>query len=190
MPHQSVDPVLASAAIIQSLQSIVARQTNPVDSAVVSITMVNGGSAFNVIPDSVELGGTARAILPETRERTEENIRKIVNALATAHGCEAEIDWRAGYPPTINHNPEANRAAAIASDIVGAEKVHMDMPPSMAAEDFAFMLEARKGAYIWLGAGPAQEGRMLHNTGYDFNDSILPVGTSYWVKLVESELAS
>ena len=190
MPHQSVDPVLASAAIIQSLQSIVARQTNPVDSAVVSITMVNGGSAFNVIPDSVELGGTARAILPETRERTEENLRKIVNALATAHGCEAEIDWRAGYPPTINHKIEANRAAAIASDIVGAEKVHMDMPPSMAAEDFAFMLEARKGAYIWLGAGPAQEGRMLHNTGYDFNDSILPVGTSYWVKLVESELAS
>ena len=102
----------------------------------------------------------------------------------------AEIDWRGGYPPTINHTAEANRAAEIASDIIGSDKVHMDLPPSMAAEDFAFMLEARKGAYIWLGAGPAQEGRMLHNTGYDFNDSILPVGTSYWVKLVESELAS
>jgi hippurate hydrolase len=120
----------------------------------------------------------------------EDNIRKIVTSLAFAHGCEAEIDWRGGYPPTINHTAEANRAAEIASDIIGSDKVHMDLPPSMAAEDFAFMLEARKGAYIWLGAGPAQEGRMLHNTGYDFNDSILPVGTSYWVKLVESELAS
>jgi len=190
MPHQAADPVLASAAIIQSLQSIVARQTNPVDSAVVSVTMVNGGSAFNVIPDEVQLGGTARAILPETRQMAEDNIRKIVTSLASAHGCEAEIDWRGGYPPTINHTAEANRAAEIASDIIGSDKVHMDLPPSMAAEDFAFMLEARKGAYIWLGAGPAQEGRMLHNTGYDFNDSILPVGTSYWVKLVESELAS
>lgn len=190
MPHQATDPVLASAAIIQSLQSIVARQTNPVDSAVVSVTMVNGGSAFNVIPDEVQLGGTARAILPETRQMAEDNIRKIVTSLASAHGCEAEIDWRGGYPPTINHTAEANRAAEIASDIVGSGSVHMDLPPSMAAEDFAFMLEARKGAYIWLGAGPAQEGRMLHNTGYDFNDSILPVGTSYWVKLVESELAS
>ncbi len=190
MPHQATDPVLASAAIIQSLQSIVSRQTNPVDSAVVSVTMVNGGSAFNVIPDEVQLGGTARAILPETRQMAEDNIRKIVTSLASAHGCEAEIDWRGGYPPTINHTAEANRAAEIASDIVGSDKVHMDLPPSMAAEDFAFMLEARKGAYIWLGAGPAQEGRMLHNTGYDFNDSILPVGTSYWVKLVESELAS
>ena len=132
-------------AIIQSLQSIVARQTNPVDSAVVSITMVNGGSAFNVIPDSVELGGTARAILPETRERTEENLRKIVNALATAHGCEAEIDWRAGYPPTINHKIEANRAAAIASDIVGAEKVHMDMPPFYGSRRFCLYVGSPQG---------------------------------------------
>ena len=190
MPHQATDPVLASAAIIQSLQSIVARQANPVDSAVVSVTMVHGGSAFNVIPDEVELGGTSRAILPETRQKIEQNIRKIVTSLADAHGCEAEIDWRAGYPPTINHRAEADRAAEIAAGVVGAEKLHMDLPPSMAAEDFAFMLEAKKGAYIWLGAGPAREGKMLHNTGYDFNDMILPVGTSYWVKLVESELAS
>ena len=189
MPHQATDPVLASAAIIQSLQSIVARQTNPVDSAVVSVTMVNGGSAFNVIPDEVQLGGTARAILPETRQMAEDNIRKIVTSLASAHGCEAEIDWRGGIP--YYQSPRRSRPrCGNCGRGCGCRQMHMDLPPSMAAEDFAFMLEARKGAYIWLGAGPAQEGRMLHNTGYDFNDSILPVGTSYWVKLVESELAS
>ncbi len=189
MPHQAIDPVIASAQLIQALQNIVSRQTNPLDAAVVSITMVNGGSAFNVIPDQVELGGTARAILPETRQQIEQSVRSISQHVADMCGCTVDVDWRAGYPPTVNHARQAHIAADVAKQIVGPDKVHMDLPPSMGAEDFAFMLEARKGAYIWLGAGEAQPGKMLHNTGYDFNDEILPVGTSYWVKLVESQLA-
>lgn len=189
MPHQSVDPVLTSAQIIQGLQSIVSRKTNPLDAAVVSITMVHGGSAFNVIPDKVELTGTARAILPETRNAVAQSIHNIASSIAMAYGCTAEVNWQDGYPPTVNYKLEAGRAAEIARSVVGADRVHLNLPPSMGAEDFSFMLESRPGAYIWLGAGEARTGQMLHNTGYDFNDEILPVGTSYWAKLVETELA-
>ena len=188
MPHQASDPVLASCQLVQALQMIVSRRSNPVDPAVVSVTMINGGSAFNVIPDSVSLSGTARAMNAASRQQIQDEIQTITHNIASAHGCVANIELFAGYPPTVNHKEEANRASAIAADIVGADKVHMNLPPSMAAEDFAYMLEARAGAYIWLGAGEAQPGKMLHNTGYDFNDDILPVGTSYWVKLVESEM--
>ncbi|MGB2399261.1 MAG: M20 aminoacylase family protein, partial [Candidatus Puniceispirillaceae bacterium] len=188
MPHQASDPVLASCQLVQALQMIVSRRSNPVDPAVVSVTMINGGSAFNVIPDSVSLSGTARAMNSASRQQIHDEIETITNNTASAHGCHAKIELFAGYPPTVNHKQEANRASAIAADIVGAGKVHMNLPPSMAAEDFAYMLEARPGAYIWLGAGEAQPGKMLHNSHYDFNDEILPVGTSYWVKLVESEM--
>ena len=188
MPHQASDPVLASCQLVQALQMIVSRRSNPVDPAVVSVTMINGGSAFNVIPDSVSLSGTARAMNSASRQQIHDEIETITNNIASAHGCYAKIELFAGYPPTVNHKQEANRASAIAADIVGAGKVHMNLPPSMAAEDFAYMLEARPGAYIWLGAGEAQPGKMLHNSHYDFNDEILPVGTSYWVKLVESEM--
>ena len=189
MPHQAADPVVAAAAIVQSLQTLVSRQTNPVDSAVMSITMINGGSAFNVIPDEVKLSGTARAFRPETRARLEQSLREVSALTAKANGCSVEIDWRVGYPPTVNHKAQAGRAADVARSVVGEGRVHLNPNPSMGAEDFAFMLAEKPGAYIWLGAGEAQPGKMLHNTGYDFNDEILPVGTSYWVRLVESELA-
>ena len=189
MPHQAADPVVAAAAIVQSLQMLVSRQTNPVDSAVMSITMIHGGSAFNVIPDEVTLSGTARAFRPETRARLEESLREVSALTAKVHGCSVEIDWRVGYPPTVNHKTEAGRAADVARSVVGKGRVHLNPEPSMGAEDFAFMLQEKPGAYIWLGAGEAQPGKMLHNTGYDFNDEILPVGTSYWARLVESELA-
>ncbi len=188
MPHQSVDPILAASNLVQALQMIVARQTDPLDPTVVSVTMINGGSAFNVIPDVVTIGGTMRALVVETRAFIEQRIRDVSALTAKAYDCSVEIDWRAGYPPTINSEAEALRAAEVARDLVGTEKVHMNLAPSMAAEDFAYMLEERPGAYIWLGAGEAIEGKMLHNTGYDFNDDILPVGASYWSKLVEREL--
>lgn len=189
MPHQAADPVLAAAAIVQSLQMLVSRQTNPADAAVMSITMIHGGSAFNVIPDEVKLSGTARAFRPETRARLEQSLRDVSALTAEAHGCSVSVDWRVGYPPTVNHKTEAGRAADVARSVVGEGRVHLNPEPSMGAEDFAFMLDEKPGAYIWLGAGEAQAGKMLHNTGYDFNDEILPVGTSYWVALVESELA-
>ena len=186
MPHLAVDPVLASAQIIQSLQSIISRHVNPLDAAVVSVTMIHGGTAFNVIPDEVFLSGTARAIQPATRQAVEAKIRHIAKGVAEAHACQVHVEWKGGYPPTINHADAAMRAAAIAGQIVGAQHVHQDLPPSMGAEDFAFMLEEKPGAYIWIGTG---EGAMLHNAAYDFNDDILPIGASYWAKLAESELS-
>ena len=188
MPHQAQDPIVAGAAIVQSLQSIVARYTDPLDAAVVSITAMQGGEAFNVIPDELMLRGTARALQPETRAHIEATIRQVIDNVAAAHGCTAELAWRVGYPPTVNHQQEARRAASIASEIVGDENIVMNPPASMGAEDFAYMLEEQKGAYIWIGAGKAEAGKMLHNTGYDFNDEILPLGASYWARLVESEL--
>lgn len=188
MPHQAIDPILAAASLIQALQMVVSRTTDPLDPAVLSVTMLNGGSAFNVIPDTVTLGGTARAMVASTRAAMEQKIRDISALTAKAHGCLVEVDWQPGYPPTVNTETEALRAADVARAVVGSNKVHVNMPPSMVAEDFAFMLEKRPGAYIWLGAGEAVEGKMLHNTGYDFNDDILPVGASYWSQLVESEL--
>ena len=188
MPHQAIDPILAAASLIQALQMVVSRTTDPLDSAVLSVTMLNGGSAFNVIPDTVTLGGTARAMVASTRAAMEQKIRDISALTAKAHGCLVEVDWQPGYPPTVNTETEALRAVDVARAVVGSNKVHVNMPPSMVAEDFAFMLEERPGAYIWLGAGEAVEGKMLHNTGYDFNDDVLPVGASYWSQLVESEL--
>ncbi|MGC6517227.1 MAG: M20 aminoacylase family protein [Candidatus Puniceispirillaceae bacterium] len=188
MPQQSCDPIIAGAALVQSLQSIVSRATDPLDAAVVSVTCLQGGSAYNVIPDTLELRGTARALLPKTRAAIQDQIRKITDNVSAAYSVSAEIDWRVGYPPTMNHKAEAQRAVSVASDVVGEANIVHNPPASMGAEDFAYMLEERKGAYIWLGSGEAVAGKMLHNTSYDFNDEILPIGASYWARLVETEL--
>ena len=189
MPHQSQDPIIAGAALVQALQNIVARQLDPLDAGVVSVTSLQGGSAYNVIPDSLEIRGTARALLPQTRKMILSAIGTITEQISAAHGITSQITWHGGYPPCVNHAAEAERAAQVAGQIVGDNNVMRNPPASMGAEDFAFMLEERKGAYIWIGGGPAQSGKMLHNTAYDFNDEILPLGASYWAKLVETELA-
>ena len=189
-PQGSIDPITASTQIVQGLQMIVSRKINPIDSAVVSVTMINGGTAFNVIPDSVSVCGTARTVLPETRELVMNEIEKISDMISKAHGCSFKIKWHGGYPPTVNHANESDKAASVASDVVGIEKVHRNQPPSMGAEDFAFMLEEKPGAYIWVGSKKNTNNRMLHNSGYDFNDEILPIGSSYWARLVETELSS
>lgn len=188
MPHHGVDPVLVAAHIITAVQSLVSRGTDPLDSAVVSITTLHGGTAFNVIPATVTLTGTARALLPETRQRLEQQLERIVTHTAAAFGATAEVVWRAGYPVTINSPAESEMAAAVAVELVGATNVVRDPRPSMGAEDFAYMLQARPGCYIWLGQGSA-EGCMVHNPRYDFNDAVLPLGASYWVRLVERVLA-
>ncbi len=189
-PQGSIDPITASTQLVQGLQMIVSRKINPIDSAVVSVTMINGGTAFNVIPDSVSVCGTARTVLPETRELVMNEIEKISDMISKAHGCSFKIKWHGGYPPTVNHANESDKAASVASDVVGIEKVHRNQPPSMGAEDFAFMLEEKPGAYIWVGSKKNTNNRMLHNSGYDFNDEILPIGSSYWARLVETELSS
>ncbi len=185
MPHQGVDPVLIAAQITVALQSLVSRMLDPIDPGVVSVTQVSGGTAFNVIPDRAVLGGTVRSLRRSTQDRLARGIDTLGQGIAAAFGATATLDFRPGYPVTENTAAEATLAAAAAERVIGADRVVRDAPPSMAAEDFAFMLERRPGAYVWLGqAGPT----MVHNPRYDFNDEILPIGASYWVSLVETVL--
>jgi hippurate hydrolase len=188
MPHTTVDPITAGAALVQSLQTVVSRRTDPLDPAVVSITQFHAGSTHNVIPDTVEINGTARYVSRETGVLIQAEMRRLADQVAAAHGCSVEFVWHVGYPPTINHAAEADRAAGVMEDVLGKDGVIIDPPPSMGGEDFSFMLEERPGAYIWLGGGEGGEGKMLHNTSYDFNDALLPIGASYWARLVETEL--
>jgi len=188
IPHLAVDPVPCGAAIVQSLQTIVSRRVSPTDAGVVTVTIFQAGSAHNVIPGTARLAGTARSFSPEVRELLANSIREICTTTAAAYGCELKFNWEDGYPATVNHAPNAARAADIVADLVGESRVDRNMAPSMGAEDFSYMLEERPGAYIWLGTGPAASDGMLHNAKYDFNDDMLTLGTSYWAKLVESEL--
>lgn len=187
-PHLTIDPVPCGAAIVQSLQNIVARRVSPVDSAVVTVTIFEAGTAYNVIANTAKLAGTARSFTPETRQILADSIREIAETTAKAYRCEVEFEWMQGYPPTVNHAEEAGRAAAVMSELLGQKNVQTDINPSMGAEDFSYMLEERPGAYIWLGSGPAAADGLLHNARYDFNDEVLAVGASYWARLVESEL--
>jgi len=189
-PHMTIDPIPCGAAIVQSLQAIVSRRVSPVDSAVVSVTVFQAGSAHNVIPDNVLLQGTARSFTAETRQLLEEAIHDIAATTAAAYGCQLDFQWHPGYPATVNHAPEAGRAGDVMEAVLGSGRVARDVEPSLGAEDFAFMLEERPGAYIWLGSGPAPADAQLHGARYDFNDEMLPVGATYWARLVESELAA
>jgi hippurate hydrolase len=173
IPDLAIDPIPCGAAIVQSLQSIVSRRVPALEPAVVSVTIFESGSAFNVIPGSARLGGTARSFSPDVRKFLEESIYEIAIATAKAYDCEIEIDWQLGYPPTVNHAEESARAAAVAANVLGADNIITDLQPSMGAEDFAYMLAEKPGSYIWLGAGPAKNGAMLHNDRYDFNDDVL-----------------
>ena len=188
MPHTTIDTIAAGAAVVQSLQTIVSRRVDPLDPAVVSVTQFHAGSTHNVIPSTASLMGTARYVSRETGAFIEKQVQHIAQQVAAAHDCTIDFRWHAGYPPTINHPAEAERAANVMTDVIGADAVIFDAPPSMASEDFSYMLEERPGAYIWLGAGKGGQGMMLHNTGYDFNDELLPIGASYWARLVETEL--
>ncbi len=185
MPHQTVDPVVVAAQLINALQTIVSRG-DPLESAVVSVTQVHGGTAFNVIPGEVSLKGTVRTLQPAVRERTEAELRRIVSGTCAAAGASAEIVYRRVYPPTINSAEEARFAAETVAAAFGEERLVRDYPPSMGSEDFAFMLEARPGCYVKLGAGDRPG---LHHPRFDFNDEILSTGAAYWVALTQRYLA-
>jgi len=190
MPHQGVDPVLVGAHIITALQSLASRATDPADSVVVSVTRVRGGDAYNVISDEATLKGTVRTLLSGTRDRIEQQMAELVRQVALAFGAAGETHYKRGYPPTINAPAETEIAATAAATVVSGENVLRDLPPCMGAEDFSFMLERKPGCYIWIGNGPGQGGCVLHNPHYDFNDEILSIGASYWVRLVEQSLAA
>jgi len=188
MPQATNDPVLATTAIVQALQQIVSRKQSPLDAVVVSVTQINAGSGFNIIPQKVDFIGTIRTINSDTRISVHKQFTDICEATALAYSCVAEVSVIKGYPVTVNHVEESDKAIEIASGLFGAESVKTNLPPSMGAEDFAYMLEKKPGSYIWLGAGEGRSGCMLHNTKYDFNDNVLPLGISYWKELVKSEL--
>ncbi|WP_420407419.1 M20 aminoacylase family protein [Hoeflea sp.] len=187
MPHQTVDPIVASSQIVTSLQSIASRNANPLESVVVSVTKFLGGSAYNVIPETVELAGTVRTLSAEMRDLTEARINEIAAGIAAAHGCKAEVKYLRNYPVTFNHADETDFAADVAADVAGEQGIEREQPPTMGGEDFSFMLEARPGAFIFMGNGDTAS---LHHPAYDFNDEAIPVGVSYWVRLAEKALAA
>jgi len=185
-PHLGIDPVLVAAHIITGVQTVVSRNVDPIKSAVVSIPMVEAGTADNVIPQTVKLKGTARTLDPGVRDLVEKRLHEIVEHTAAALGAKATMTYRRNYPVLVNHEKQTGFAASVASQIVGESRVDTDLPPMMGAEDFSFMLNERPGAFIWIGNGDSAG---LHHPKYNFNDEAIPVGTSYWVKLVETALA-
>jgi hippurate hydrolase len=185
-PHLSVDTILVGAQIINQLQSIVARNVDPLEAAVVSICMFQSGFTDNVIPQHARLRGTARALKPEIRELLQKRIGEVIEGTARLYGASAKITYTNGYPVVVNHERQTAFAAGVAGEIAGKDKVDTNAPPVMGAEDFAFMLQERPGAFIFVGNGDSAG---LHHPAYDFNDEAIPVGTSYWVRLAETALA-
>ncbi len=184
-PHKAVDSILIGAQIVGALQSIVARNVDPLKSAVISICAFHGGTTFNVIPETVEMKGTVRTLDPEIRDLVERRIADVADATARAYGGSAETIYTRMYPVTMNHARQAAFAADVARDIAGPERVNDQALPRMGGEDFAFMLEERPGAFVFLGIG---DGAELHHPAYRFNDDVLAHGASYWVRLVEKSM--
>jgi len=179
--------VLVGAQIINQIQSIVARNVDPLHAAVISICEFHAGTTDNVIPQTARLRGTARSLTPHVRDLLEKRLHEVVEGTAKLYGATAKLTYKRDYPVTRNHERQAAFAASVAADVVGDERVDDQVAPVMGAEDFSFMLEARPGAFIFVGNGDSAG---LHHPAYDFNDEVIPIGTSYWVKLVETALRS
>ncbi|WP_439140737.1 M20 aminoacylase family protein [Planktotalea sp.] len=187
IPHQAIDPNITAAHILLALQSITSRNVDPLENAVLSICMMsNDSSAFNVIPQTVNLCGTVRTLSPEVRDLVEQRIKKITSSTADAFDCSVEIVYERGYPVTVNHDVETDHAIAVAKSIAGEGAVDPNTPPMMAGEDFSYMLEARPGAYIFLGNG--EGGAMVHHPEYVFNDDIIPAGCSWLAGMIETRM--
>ena len=184
-PHTAIDTVVVGSALVSALQSIVARNVDPLEAAVVSITQFHAGTADNIIPQTAQLRGTARSLTPEVRDLLEKRLHEVVDGIAKLYGAKVNLTYKRDYPVTRNHARQTAFAAEVAASVVGKERVDTDVPPVMGAEDFSYMLEARPGAFIFVGNGDSAG---LHHPAYNFNDEVIPVGTSYWVKLVETAL--
>ena len=188
-PESSVDPVVAAAHMVGAIQSVVARNVRPTDTAVVSVTKLHAGEAYNVIPQSARLGGTVRAFSMDVMTLVEDALGRIATGVAASFGARATLDFRTIFRPTVNHPEEAELAASICAEVVGADNVERNPPLIMASEDFSFMLERVPGCYVNLGNGDAEGACEVHNPGYDFNDESLPLGASFFARLVETRLA-
>lgn len=188
LPHTGIDPVVAASALVQALQTITSRNVDPIESSVVTVTQVHAGDTWNVIPDAAVLRGTTRAFRPEVQDLVERRMREICAGIAATYGAQVKIRYERRYPPTVNAARETEICASVLERMVGPENV-VRVPPVMGSEDFAFMLQAKAGCYVFVGNGPGEGGCMLHNPHYDFNDEVLPIGASYWANLVEHILA-
>jgi len=186
-PHNCVDVVVAGAQMVTALQTIVSRNVDPLDSCVVSVARFTAGNTDNILPQSAELEGTVRSLSPAVRDLAERRFRAIVTGIAAAADVSFALDYRRNYPATINPVDQSEFAAAVARQVAGVDRVRTDDPPVMGAEDFSFMLEARPGAFIWLGNGDSAG---LHHPSYDFNDAALPYGMAYFAQIVETALAA
>lgn len=186
MPNLGVDPVVAGSAIVTALQTIASRTVDPVEAVVVSVTKFHAGDAHNVIPEQAELAGTVRTLKKEVAALAGERLRAIATGVAAVHGAVAEVRYDPNYPVTFNDPAEAAFAADVAETVAGEGQVHRDIQPVMGGEDFSYMLEARPGAFIFMGNGATAN---LHHPAYDFNDEAIPHGISYWVRLAETALA-
>ncbi len=197
MPHMGIDPVPVACQMVQAFQNIISRNKKPVDAGVISVTMIHTGEATNVVPDSCELQGTVRTFTLEVLDMIEQRMKQVAEHTCAAHEATCEFEFHRNYPPTVNAPAEAAFARRVMEGIVGAEHVS-PQEPTMGAEDFAFMLQARPGAYCFIGNGEGTHREMghgggpctLHNPSYDFNDDLLPLGATYWVELARQWLSS
>jgi amidohydrolase len=203
-PESGIDPVVVASNTVMALQTIASRNTAATDAVVVSVTAIHGGPpdavpvpgsnsgksemGYNIIPDSVSLRGNVRAYKPEIVDRLGPTIQRIADGVAMTYGATAELDFRMIYPPLVNHVAETKIAGDIAAEIVGEANVNRDVAPRMASEDFSYMLEKRPGAFIFIG-NAAESACDVHNPHYDFNDSIIPTGASFFVRLIERQLS-
>jgi hippurate hydrolase len=191
MPHSGKDPILAACHLVQALQSIVSRNVNPDDSAVLSITQIHAGDTWNAIPDTVILRGTYRCFKKQVQQLIKHRIEQLSQSICAGFDCQVNLVFNPenpGYPVTFNHEQETALAIKAASAVVGVGKVELNPVPSMGSEDFAFMLQEKPGCYVWIGNGPSKGSCLLHNPHYDFNDGILVTGAAYWVRLVQTVL--
>ena len=189
-PESGIDPVIVASHITTALQTVISRNVRPLDTAVLSVTQIHAGDAYNVIPEQAFIRGTVRAFAPETLALIEQRMRAIALGVATGFGAAAELDFRTLFPPLVNDADEADFIADTAAELVGEDNVNRNGSPVMASEDFSYMLKCCPGAYIQIGNGDATGGCEVHNPGYDFNDAALPYGASLFVRLVERKLAS
>ncbi len=185
MPHLTVDPVMIAAQITVALQTLVSRNVNPIDNAVISVTQIHAGEAHNIIPSSAQIKGTVRTLNPDVRELMEKRLCDLVEKLADGFGATADVHYKRGYPVTVNHPAQTQFAIEVAREIAGKSKVDPNVDPMLGGEDFSFMINARPGCFMFLGNGDSAN---LHQDTYDFNDEIIPLGCTYWVKMVETAL--
>ena len=184
-PHKCVDTILVGAQMINQIQSIVARNVDPIESAVVSICVFQAGDTGNVIPQTAHLRGTARSLTPAVRDCIERRLHEIVEGTARLYGATAKLTYHRDYPVTRNHERQTDFAVSVAAQVAGRNRVHAETAPVMGGEDFSFMLEARPGAFIFVGNGDSAG---LHHPAYDFNDDTIPTGVAYWARLVETAM--